>query len=36
MKTILELTEEQLNLVQEALDFYSRIGIGETIVLVWC
>lgn len=25
---ILELTDEQLTLVQNALDFYSRIGIG--------
>lgn len=33
MKTILELTEEQLNLVQEALDFYSRIGIGQFWVI---
>ena len=29
MKTTLELTEEQLSLVQEALDFYSRIGIVQ-------
>lgn len=26
---ILELTDEQLTLVQNALDFYSRVGIGQ-------
>jgi hypothetical protein len=26
---ILELTDEQLTLVQNTLDFYSRIGIGQ-------
>ena len=30
---ILELTDEQLSLVQQALDFYSRVGIGQFNVI---
>lgn len=30
---ILELTDEQLSLVQQALDFYSRVGIGQFSVI---